>query len=155
MTLSKTTKPGRSKRAKAAKQLTPAELFFYDHAGYSYKTGEETPEQGRIRCAKDLAEAESIAARLQWFCEWEWDNDIDDSWMDEEERAKPHEWLCVRLMDGDKVLQALGGIVDPDNDYRRVVEAELADEELSERDKAREAIRASVQHMNDSETEEN
>jgi hypothetical protein len=147
-------KSGRTKRAKAVKQLTPAELFFYDHAGYSYGK-DEKPEDGRIRCAKDLAESESIAARLQWSYEWEWDNDIDDSWMDEEERAKPHEWLCVRMMDGNKVLQALGGIVDPDNDYRRVVEAELASEELAERAKAREAIRAAVQHMNDSETEEN
>jgi hypothetical protein len=33
--------------------MTPTE-FFYKHAGYSYGHG-ETPEQGRMRCAAELA----------------------------------------------------------------------------------------------------
>src|SRR5260370_36966710 len=46
MTLSKTTRAGRSKEAKARKQLTTDQFFFYQNAGYSYDTKTETPEQG-------------------------------------------------------------------------------------------------------------
>jgi hypothetical protein len=69
----KTAKAGRSKLAKARKQLTPDQLFFYEHAVYSYDPKTETAEAGRIRCAKDLAEAEVIGQRLDYQFEWDWD----------------------------------------------------------------------------------
>jgi hypothetical protein len=33
----------------------------------------KTAEAGRIRCAKDLAEAEVIGQRLDYQFEWDWD----------------------------------------------------------------------------------
>jgi hypothetical protein len=120
---------GRTSRAKATKVLTKDELFFFDHAGYSYKTGEETAQQGRIRCASSLAHAEQLADRLGWTFEWEYDQDPDLSWMTPEELAKDHEVLGCILKDADgQVLESLWGIVDADANYRRVVEAELADQ---------------------------
>jgi hypothetical protein len=161
MTLSqKATKAGRSKAAKARKTLTADELFFYEHAGYSYGKG-EMPEQGRIQCAKDLALAESGGQAKGWAYEWIWDECPDLSWMDEEERTKEHEVLVCLLLDreptghdshgwptGAKVLQSLGNITDPDRNYSRVVEAELADEQLAVEAKHAESIRAAVEEMN-------
>jgi len=143
-TLKNTSKAGRSKRAKAAKQLTPTELFFYDNAGYSHGQ-DETPEQGRIRCAKDLSEAEAIAARLQWAYEWDWDECPDLSWMSDEEREQEHEVLCCRIVDPENPrysLASLGGIVDPDSNYRRVIEAELAAEAITALDREIETLDA-------------
>ncbi len=65
-------KAGRTKEARARKQLNDAEFFFYQHAGYCYGPN-ETPEQGRIRCAKKLAEAERTANERNWMYEWESD----------------------------------------------------------------------------------
>ncbi len=129
-----TQRAGRSNRARAAKQLTADELFFYDNAGFSYKEAIETAQVGRIRCAKELALAELTAERLGWEVEWEWDNDIDDSWLTPEEQAKEHEWTCARLWDAEHktVLAAIGGVVDATPTYQRVIEAELASEALAE-----------------------
>lgn len=140
-----TPKAGRTKRARAVKQLTPTELFFYDHAGYCYDSKRETEEQGRIRCAKQLAEAESIAARLNYEYEWDWDECPDLSWMDEEERAKEHEVLCCRIVDPSNrkySIASLCGITDPDSNYRRVIEAELASEAIAELDREIETLDA-------------
>jgi hypothetical protein len=125
------TKAGRTSLSHARKQLSPDELFFFENAGWSYDPKKESAQVGRMSCARDLAKAEKIAEQLGWEVEWEWDNDIDDSWMSPEEQAKDHEWLCARLMDGNTVLEALGGIVDADANYRRVIEAELAAEALA------------------------
>lgn len=138
MTLTnKTRKAGRSKLAKARKQLTPAELFFFEHAGYSYDPKTETAEQGRIKGAKLLAKAEQHATDNLWECRWEIDNDIpyEDAlgdhayWCDDQKNGIEHEheiWYCM-LTDGkDNVLGSLGAIIDPSREYRRVVEAELA-----------------------------
>ena len=73
MTLSRATKAGRSKEAKARKWLTTDQFFFYQNAGYSYHAKTETPEQGRIRCDKDLAETETVGQRLGYVFEWEFD----------------------------------------------------------------------------------
>ena len=119
---------GRTKEAKARKQLTPDQFFFYQNAGYSY-TKTETPEQGRLRCAKELAEAEAVGQRLGYEFEWEWDENPDLSWMSDEEREQDHEVLCCRLVDPEDArhsLASLCGITDPDRNYGRVVEAELA-----------------------------
>lgn len=130
------TKAGRSKAAKARKQLTPTEYFFYEHAGYNYDPKTETQEQGRIRCAKSYAvdetKVQELIDGLGWHYEWSEEWDIDDSWMDEEEKAKEHTWEIASLLDGaGNHLASCGGIVDADANYRRVMEAELAGEALA------------------------
>jgi len=137
MTLSKTTKAGRSKEAKARKQLTTDQFFFYEWAGYSHSPKIETPEQGRLRCARELAEVEAIGHRLGYEFEWEWDECPDLSWMSDEERERDHEVLCCRIVDPENPrysLASLCGITDPDRNYRRVIEAELASEAIAELD---------------------
>jgi len=68
---------------------------------------------------------------------WTPDPDPDDTWMDDEERALPHECYGCILEKRDEDTgewehaQSLWGIFDPDDNYRRIVEAELALEELS------------------------
>lgn len=128
-------KSGRSKRAQAVKQLTSDQLFFYDHAGYSYGLN-ETPEQGKIRCAKSLAEAEAAAQRLNWESHWELDpyacigcdcgsKDCKCS------MNEPHETYTSWVTDSaGKSLASLGGICEPAREYIRVVDAELAEEAL-------------------------
>ena len=145
MTLSKATKAGRSKEAKARKQLTIDQFFFYQHAGYSHNPETETAEQGRLRCAVELAEAETIAERLGYSFEWEWDSDPDLSWMSDEEREQDHEVLCCRIPDPDTPrysLASLSGITDPDRSYRRVIEAELASEAITALDREIETLDA-------------
>jgi hypothetical protein len=144
MTLAKVTRAGRSKEAKARKILTPDQLFFYLNAGYSYSPN-ETAEQGRIRCAKQLAEAEEIGQRLGYEFEWDWDECPDLSWMSDEDREQEHEVLCARIVDpenGRYSLASLCGITDPDRNYRRVIEAELASEAIAELDKEIETLDA-------------
>lgn len=131
---------GRSKRAKAAKQLTPVELFFYDEAGYSYGQG-ESPEAGRVRCAKSLAKAEQYAQNLGWEYEWRNDNDADLSWLAEGETIETCEGCILRDSSGD-ILESLWGIADASDNYRRVVEAELAGDALYQYDKETETIDA-------------
>jgi hypothetical protein len=145
MTLYKATKAGRSKEAKARKQLTPDQFFFYQNAGYSYDKTTETAEQGRQRCAKGLAEAETIGQRLDYVFEWEFDQDPDLSWMSDEEREQEHEVLCCRIVDPERPkysLASLCGITDPDYNYRRVVEAELAAEAIADLDREIETLDA-------------
>jgi hypothetical protein len=139
------TKAGRSKAAKARKALTADQLFFYEHAGYSYDPKTQTAEQGRINCAKSLADAEATGKRLGYEFEWDWDADPDLSWMDEQERQQEHEVLCCRIVDPENrrySLASLCGITDPDSGYRRVVEAELAQEAIAELDKEIETLDA-------------
>ena len=143
-TLKHTSKAGRSKEAKARKQLTPDQFFFYQHAGYSYDPKTETAEQGRLRCAKELAEAEAIGQRLGYVYEWEFDECPDLSWMSDEEREQEHEVLCCRIVDPENTrysLASLCGITDPDHN-RRVIEAELASEAIAELDREIETLDA-------------
>lgn len=107
--------------------MTPATIrayrFFFANAGYI--VGE------RARCALTLARAEQYAHHNDWNTEWEWDEFPDLSWMSEREQKEDHEVLVCVLKDADgNVLASLCGIVDADNAYRRVIEAELAAEAL-------------------------
>jgi hypothetical protein len=145
MTLSKATKAGRSREAKARKQLTTDQFFFFQHAGYSYNPKTETAEQGRLRCAVELAKSEEYARNLGWEFEWEWDSDPDLSWMSDEEREQDHEVLCCRIPDPENTrysLASLCGITDANSKYRRVIEAELASEAIAELDKEIETLDA-------------
>ena len=105
--------------------------FFLKHAGYNY-TATETRRQGRIRCAKALAQAERDAKRFGITFQWDYDSDGDDSWMTEEERREEHtcEWVRAVTSDG-RTVASLGGIYDADTTYRRLIEAELAYEALA------------------------
>jgi len=116
--------------------------FFFQHAGWS------TPP-GKAACALDVAKAELYAEAQAWSVEWEWDNDADWSWMDERERKQAHEVYSAILYDADHTaIGSLSGIFDPDNNYRRCVEADLACEAMrdSERQHAHYAavLKASI-----------
>ena len=110
---------------------TSAYHFFLKHAGYSWDPKHETRRQGRIRCAKALAQAERDAERFGLTFVWSPDWDADDSWMDKAERAKPHVWESCTCRTPDGPVASLYGIVDADDKYRRVIEAELAAEALA------------------------
>lgn len=93
--------------------------FHFKNGGYI--------DGARSACALRMARAEDAAQHLDWVYEWEEDIDRDLSWMDAAERENEHEVLCVILRSADgEVLASLGGIVDADRDYRRIIEAELA-----------------------------
>ncbi len=113
--------------------LRSAEQFFYEYAGYGYDPKRETKEQGRRRGAKTLAHAESEASERGWRTEWLED---EESWSLRRETPDVQEWYVALLRDENgKVISSLGAIGDPDRNYRRVVEAELAFEALAETDK--------------------
>lgn len=104
--------------------LTLDQQFFHDNAGFSYDPRTETPEQGRIRGAIALAEAERVARNSGCFYEWDVDPDCDDT-------LYPL-YSCVMRDADHKLVGCLGGINfgpegSPCGDpYKRVVEAELA-----------------------------
>lgn len=147
MTL-KTTKAGRSKLAKARKSLTPDQLFFFAHAGYSYDLKTETPEQGRVRCAVAMAEAErqgrNIGLEFEWSDDWGVGSHKDFYGKGScYEEAEPHTCeQCVCKFENGDVAASLGCIDDASANYRRVVEAELASEALHAYDKEIETLDA-------------
>lgn len=95
--------------------------FFREHAGLSYRPAVETPEQGRERGARELARAER----------WAKDQGIRFAWADDYHDERPDytpqtcEYVVALDEDGNN-LTGLGCIDDADDDYRRVIEAELA-----------------------------
>lgn len=103
--------------------------FFADNAGYS------TPP-GRMKCAALLAEAESWARDEGLVHVWSFEEYPDHSWMDDSEREREHITEqaglyrpcpthgidCLHA----ELLASLGNIVDADETYRRIVNAELA-----------------------------
>jgi hypothetical protein len=119
------TQTGRTRKAKMVK-------FFYDHAGYSYDPNTETRIQGRKRCARNLADAEEQARANNWSFEWQDDWSVCDHVQEFDtytEQPKTCEGCILRDESG-KVLASLWCIDDADANYRRVVEAELAEEAL-------------------------
>lgn len=106
------------------KRLSPYH-FFLKHAGYSYDPKTETPAQGRINTAKRLAMAERYAQDHDWSYTWEPDNDGYHSYLEAGQTVETCEF-CVLTDDSGDVLASLGCIDDADDNYRRVVEAELA-----------------------------
>lgn len=107
-----------------------AVAFFRKHAGYSIASG-ETKAQGKTRGAKALARAEMEAKARGWTVEWE---DDPEEWQGDVER--PFEVLNATLYDAEgQVLDSMGGVGmtgnrKQDDDYRRVIEAELANSVL-------------------------
>ena len=119
--------------------------FFLKHAGYSYNPQTETKEQGRRRCAKALAQAERQAHDEGFSFEWSVDPYINSSeWIDDDEdggkNCDPWQtWQCLVRDPAGRIVSSLHGIDfgrdgEPwGNPYRRVVEAELALDTLTER----------------------
>lgn len=125
---------------KGNKIMTQAEQFFYDNAGYSYDPATETSEQGRERCAREMARAEAYGREQGWEVEWAWDNNPDESFVDDwnpaeqaEWKSQEHECFVALLRDrSDNVLASCGGIFDPSKPYMQVMEAELMLEALGD-----------------------
>jgi hypothetical protein len=119
---------------KSLKPSTSAVAFFRKHGGYGVRA-RESKAKAKTRSAQALARAEALSTALGWSVEWEHDPYV-DKWWDNDEDA-PTEVLSAVLYDKDRnVLASLGGIGmsgnrKTDQDYGRVVEAELADEALS------------------------
>lgn len=110
---------------KAQDRLKKRVKFFMEQAGESYQPGKETRAQGRRRGAEALARAEQYAEEQGWKVEWEFDQD--EYQLGDAETEMPKEVLEAVLRDADgRVLESLGGIGDPTDNYQRVVEAELA-----------------------------
>jgi hypothetical protein len=112
----------------AGTRLADAERFFHEHAGYSYDPTTETPEQGRRRCAAALAEAEAWGKDVGVVFSWEDDWNV-GSHVDEFDAYDAEPETCeTALARWGALLASLGCVDDADDDYRRVVQAELADE---------------------------
>lgn len=119
---------------KMPRGLSVAEKFFWKNAGWGYKPGHESPQQGRANGAKNLAAAEGIAREAGYSFEWNVDPDVDSRDFSDSRPAWELYACLMRDVNG-KVVQSLGGIDfgrdnGPFGDYRRVVEAELAAEEV-------------------------
>lgn len=104
-----------------------AERFFFEHAGYSYDPATETPEQGRRRCAVALAEAEAWAKDVGVAFSWEDDWNVGSHLKYDACDAEP-ETCEVALASLGALRAGVGCVDDADANYRRVIEAELADE---------------------------
>lgn len=114
--------------------------FFLKHAGYSHKP-DEPAIKGRIRCARALAKAEREARDAGYSYRWSIDpNASSADWITADDDYKQGHsdpwqvWQCAMLNSDGRVVASLHDIdfgrdKGPWNDpYRRVVEAELAEE---------------------------
>ena len=98
--------------------------FFKAHAGY--RVGFHAVDAAALARAEDWASKQSV--------EYVWDGDPDtdlgdhEYWCTAEARGEDHdhEGFQVVAQIPAQTLSSLGGIIDPDDNYRRVVEAELA-----------------------------
>jgi hypothetical protein len=116
--------------------MTSQERFFWTHSGLCISQG-ETKAQARRRCAEEMAQAEAYAQDHQWI--WEWN--IDDSGCIGCMCTSPncpcstgesHETLyCVLYDEHGEHLASLSGICGATKSYRRVIEAELAQEAMA------------------------
>lgn len=106
--------------------------FFQEWAGYA------TPP-GRAACALELARAERAAdaAGVSLMVEPEPDPDL--SWMDEDDMRREHAVVNVYLVqecetcgETRRLPYSLGNVTDPDQNYLRVLFAELASEWLDD-----------------------
>ena len=125
--------------------------FFLKHAGHSHNPATESPMQGRVRCARQLAAAERKARDSGLYFTWAQDDTDSSDWIADNEDGGRNcnpwlTWYCachvapIETEHGERehgaVLASLGAIDfgrdgEPwGNPYRRVVEAELALEAL-------------------------
>lgn len=116
--------------------MSTAYAFFLRHADYSYRPG-ETSIQGRRRCAKELARSEAHARKAGYAFHWEIDADAVGHEL--RSSAEPYAlWGCTLTLPNGEVGPSLWAIdFGPGGEpwgepYRRVVEAQLALEAMSE-----------------------
>lgn len=112
---------------------TSAFDFFFEHAGYSWHPATESQFAGRVRDATGLALAEAIARRDGYQFRWARDTHEDRSGIDHNGPL----WVCVMYNEQGEFCQSLGGIdlgaggwPASSNPYARVIQAELAMEQL-------------------------
>jgi hypothetical protein len=117
--------------------------FFYMNAGWGYMPGEETPEQGRERGARELARSERLAYDRGFTYRWSIDPcSLSSDWCEPDEdggkNCDPWQvWQCVMYNRDGRIVNSLHSVDfgrngQPwGNNYRRVVEAELALEGLT------------------------
>ena len=105
--------------------------FFWDNASYSHIPAIQTREEGHLESAIALAQAELEGCSRGFSFVWAIDPDITSA--DFSDELPPYEqYQCSCLNYRGQCLASLGGIDfgrdnQPwDQDYRRVVEAELA-----------------------------
>lgn len=121
---------GKTRAGKAA-----AERFMFDHAGWSYRQGED-PDKARQACAVKLASAERwLAAEVEaghLRVDWRADEDFDPAGLEDEdrrsvERGETLALACI-IANAHGPVASLWGILvgDTSDPYCRVVEAELA-----------------------------
>lgn len=129
--------------------MTKAEQFFHDNAGFSWNPQTETQEQGKERCAREIARAEEYAREHGWYAEWELEQENPRDVLGEPDEVNgpfydpTNDFVsCVLWSNPDdspaftsEVLASLGMIEESKDvrerqNYRRVIEAELALEAL-------------------------
>ena len=108
-----------------------AQAFFREHAGFSYDPATETIDEGKNRCAYELAQAEAWARDAGCSFGWLIDESCNSSEFSDDEPAWAL-WVCDMYDENGAHITCLGGIDfgreghpwgEP---YKRVVEAELA-----------------------------
>lgn len=125
------------------RELDADAAFFFTFAGFSHGP-DETAEEGKTRCAEQAREHEAIYLRAHKLglvsCEWERDPvGFSDYAADKKAGhlargiGKPERIEVAGIVTRDTegvptFLASLGGIWDADDNYRRVVRAELAHE---------------------------
>jgi hypothetical protein len=114
-------------------RLPEAIEFFIAHGYRSWNPAIETQEEGIARSAREQAGAELAALNLGWEVRWEDDWDGDHSYTEQAELDGYEVSTCEQAtlydQDGDH-LESLGCVDDADNNYRRVIEAQLIDQAL-------------------------
>lgn len=106
---------------------TDAVEFFYRNAGSSYNPNTETEDEGKRRGATRLAEAEAWAkangVTFEWSDDWEIDHVKEfDCYADGGPTTCE---MVAAYLDGE-CISSLGCVDDATDEYRRVVEAEVA-----------------------------
>lgn len=107
--------------------LTALEKFYYENAGYSYDPATQTPDEGRMETARNMASALCLTLGDGGVFRWEDDWAVDhgrefDCYVDG--GPETCEWAGLYI-DG-KLVASLGCVDDADDGYRRVIEGELA-----------------------------
>jgi hypothetical protein len=112
--------------ATPAQQHAERVAFFYEHAGYSFNPATETREQGRKRCARQLAVAEHNRIAGPYFISIEPDPEPYEG----DESYDGPLWVVSLYRVDDRVepecLASCSVVCDEGDPYLRVVAAELA-----------------------------
>jgi hypothetical protein len=100
--------------------MTKSEKFFYD------QDSNQRNEEARVTCAVSLAKAERYALDENWRFEWS----EDDVPCQHEPRCMGTPEYCQLWDENDNILGSLSGICGATHNYRRLVQAELAQEAM-------------------------